>query len=421
METDVAAVSAVEPREVTSLVEANIPNHVCASLSELDLQIVRSVPPGGNWKNIPLQVPSKRLSQIRASFSAGKGSRSTYYGRLHPDRPSYTIGTYFNRPGNGCGIHYAQERMLSQREAARLQSFPDSFAFSGSQTAVNKQIGNAVPPLLSYQIARSFSQHGLFIDLFAGAGGLALGFVWAGWTHLLANELEPEYASTYEHNVGRPVVVGDIRTEEISRRLIDIANDHPADRNRAPVILLGGPPCQGFSTAGNRRTMNDERNHLFRSYAHILRAIRPDYFVFENVPGIANMEGGTILREVLATLGQSGFSTEVWRLRCEEFAVPQRRTRIFIVGSALGRQRPAIPSQRTTFGTPSSLFETLCPTPTVKEALDDLPAVVPGQDGSSLPYKSEPSTSYQMLMRNRITPEQFLESLQVSSLRDQRH
>ena len=83
-----------------------IPNHYTPKLSDLDLQMVRAIPPGGNWKNIPVSIPSKRLEQIRESYARGGGSRSTYYGRLRPDAPSYTISTYFNRPGNGCYIHY---------------------------------------------------------------------------------------------------------------------------------------------------------------------------------------------------------------------------------------------------------------------------------------------------------------------------
>ncbi|HAG7488030.1 TPA: DNA cytosine methyltransferase, partial [Escherichia coli] len=171
-----------------------IPNHKAAKLSELDMMIVNSVPPGGNWKNIPLDVPSKRIEQIRDSYAQGKGSRSTYYGRLLPDMPAYTINTYFNRPGNGCHIHYEQDRVLSQREAARLQSFPDDFIFFGGQTAINTQIGNAVPPFLAFLIAKEIEKAigntGYYIDLFSGAGGLGLGFKWAGWTPLLANDIE---------------------------------------------------------------------------------------------------------------------------------------------------------------------------------------------------------------------------------------
>jgi len=95
-------------------------NHQVSGLSDLDLDMVSSVPPGGNWKNIPLSVPSKRLEQIRKS-----GGRTTLYGRLEREMPSYTISTYFNRPGNGTFIHpdyfknsmegYTQDRLISAR------------------------------------------------------------------------------------------------------------------------------------------------------------------------------------------------------------------------------------------------------------------------------------------------------------------
>src|SRR3989344_4523409 len=122
-------------------------NHVTYSLSDNDLKMVKSIPEGGNWKNIPKSIPSKRLEQIRRS-----GGRTTLYGRLSWNKPSYTISTYFNRPGNGTYIHPSEERVISAREAARLQSFPDNYIFEGSKTSYCKQIGNAVPPLLAYFI-----------------------------------------------------------------------------------------------------------------------------------------------------------------------------------------------------------------------------------------------------------------------------
>lgn len=202
-----------------------IPNHKAAKLSELDMMIVNSVPPGGNWKNIPLDVPSKRIEQIRDSYAQGKGSRSTYYGRLLPDMPAYTINTYFNRPGNGCHIHYEQDRVLSQREAARLQSFPDDFIFFGGQTAINTQIGNAVPPFLAFLIAKEIEKAigntGYYIDLFSGAGGLGLGFKWAGWTPLLANDIEEKYLQTYSNNVHKEVLCGSISDNETFSKIAD--------------------------------------------------------------------------------------------------------------------------------------------------------------------------------------------------------
>ena len=123
-------------------------NHTTYSLSKNDIRMVRSVPPGGNWKNIPLDIPSKRLEQIRVS-----GGRTTLYGRLSFEKPSYTITTYFNRPGNGTYIHPIHDRVISAREAARFQSFPDNYIFQGSKGSLCKQIGNAVPPLLAFSIA----------------------------------------------------------------------------------------------------------------------------------------------------------------------------------------------------------------------------------------------------------------------------
>ena len=122
-------------------------NHITYSLSENDLRMVVSIPAGGNWKNIPLDIPSKRLERIRET-----GGRTTLYGRLRWEKPSYTITTYFNRPGNGAYIHPKDNRVISAREAARLQSFPDDFIFEGTITKKFKQIGNAVPPLLSMEI-----------------------------------------------------------------------------------------------------------------------------------------------------------------------------------------------------------------------------------------------------------------------------
>jgi DNA (cytosine-5)-methyltransferase 1 len=82
-----------------------VTDHVSGSLSELDRLVIDHVPPGGNWRDLPPDFPSKRIEQIRVGASNGGGSRSTYYGRLRADRPAYTINTYMTRPGNGCFIH----------------------------------------------------------------------------------------------------------------------------------------------------------------------------------------------------------------------------------------------------------------------------------------------------------------------------
>jgi len=386
---------------------AGIPNHVSARLSALDMRIVRSVPEGGNWKDIPVEIPSKRLDQIRESFKRGEGSRSTYYGRLRRKDPAYTINTYFCRPGNGCHIHYDQHRVLSQREAARLQSFPDSFEFLGSLSAVNTQIGNAVPPLLAYHIARTLGPPGVFIDLFAGAGGMGLGFKWAGWEPVMANDIHPTYLSTYSRNVHGRVLIGSISNDDVLAQLVSAAKQARSDGR--PFWVLGGPPCQGFSTAGNQRTMEDPRNHLVWDYVKFLDHAQPDGFVFENVTGLLNMDGGAVFAAARAAFSRVMASIEPAVLSAEEYAIPQRRKRVILVGSQQPNEFAWIrPAAVTSRGGAPSLFSSLPAAVSVEEALSDLPALEAGADGSELPYATAPTTAYQAFTRGLLSASEYL-------------
>jgi DNA (cytosine-5)-methyltransferase 1 len=372
-----------------------------------------TIPPGGNWKNIPHSIPSKRLEQIRISYKNGGGSRSTYYGRLLPNNPSYTISTNFHRPGNGCHLHYdykgGQHRVISQREAARLQSFPDDFIFYGNKSSINKQIGNAVPPLLAYQIAIKFPFRGKFIDLFSGAGGLSLGFMWAGWEPIVANDIDLSFLETYRRNVHKNIVEGDIRDkkifDEITRQVTEVRLRDPG----TPIIILGGPPCQGFSTAGNKRSMSDERNQLFYEYKKMILAIKPMAFIFENVTGLTNMEGGKVFDMVKSELKTTVEKLTHWILHAEQYGVPQRRTRLFLIGTSTNLTID-MPSPITYFGIQEPLLAQLKPATTVEQAISDLPRITSGEDGSRKSYASEPKSNYQMLMRVKITPAEFINS-----------
>jgi len=362
---------------------AVIAQHIAPKLSALDLEFARNVPPGGNWKDIPESVPSQRLKQIRESYARGEGSRSTYYGRLAGDEPAYTISTYFTRPGNGCHLHYdpRQHRTISFREAARLQGFPDSFVFEGPKTAVAKQIGNAVPPLLAENLARALGRPGLVVDIFAGAGGLSLGLERAGFKSVVASDLDAYAMATYARNIHRNVVVGDIRQKSVRDAIVARAKR----RRGVPLLLVGGPPCQGFSTAGNRRSRGDDRNQLFRDYCALVNAIAPDLFLFENVTGLLNMDGGAVFAEVVAALKRVADDVQVWRVSADEYGVPQRRKRVILIGTR-GRAAPEQP--RTSSERVS-----------VRDALSDLPALAAGEDGSAKNYLSAPRTPYQRRMR----------------------
>lgn len=383
-----------------------IANHYSARLSARDLEMIRTIPVGGNWKDIPASIPSQRLQQIRESFARGEGSRSTYYGRLRPDAPAYTMNTYFTRPGNGCHIHYAQDRVLSHREAARLQSFPDAFEFVGSKADVATQIGNAVPPLLAFQIAKQLGEPGRFVDLFAGAGGLGLGFVWAGWKPLVASDISARFLETYGLNIHREVVVGDIREPAVAADIADRAAAGRRGRS-SPLLVLGGPPCQGFSTAGHARSMRDERNHLFLDYRRLVDQLEPDLFLFENVTGLLNMEQGRVFEHVCSILSDGVNDLAVWKLRAEQFATPQRRTRVVIVGARAARA-PAPPPPITAFPPHDAARAGLGVPPSVAEALDDLPPLVAGEDGSERDYLSPPRNAYQSLMRSVLGADEFV-------------
>ena len=388
-----------------------INNHLSSNLSKLDMSIIESVPPGGNWKNIPDSVPSKRIANIKEAFSQGKGSRSTYYGRLLPDQPSYTINTYFNRPGNGCHIHYSQDIVISQREAARLQSFPDDFLFIGSQGSVNTQIGNAVPPLLGYQIARQLSKsigiEGVYIDLFSGAGGLGLGFKWAGWKPIIANDIDSTFLETYAQNVHDSTIAGSITNNEIFATLVKISLQAKKEYKNLPFWIIGGPPCQGFSTAGNKRTMNDERNSLFMHYKSFLEKVKPDGFVFENVAGIQSMEKGEVFRHIKSEFQSVMPSLTSWVLNSENYAIPQRRKRVILIGKKQANFKIEAPPILTILKKNLNSAFNEMPAISVEEAISDLPPLSPGQDGSSLNYFSKPNTLYQQLMRGTISLNEY--------------
>jgi len=386
-------------------------NHRSARLSALDMRMVHTIPQGGNWKNIPESIPSKRLEQIRIGFKQGKGSRSTYYGRLRPEKPSYTINTYFNRPGNGCHIHYGQDRVISQREAARLQSFPDDFEFIGPQGIVNTQIGNAVPPLLAYQIAKQLGEPGFYVDLFSGAGGMGLGFKWASWTPVVANDIEKRFLASYSKNVHDAVVLGSIADPEIKKELVSIALAAKELTGSKPLWVLGGPPCQGFSTAGHRRTMEDERNHLFWDYKEFLEQVQPDGFVFENVTGLLNMQGGRVFEQVKTAFRSVMPSLSGWLLSSDEYAVPQRRKRVILVGHREEGVSVEPPTRLTSCEPDRDLFDSLAPALSVEEALSDLPPLEQGEDGSDKGYVAPPTTTYQALMRGEIGPAEYLERI----------
>ena len=384
-------------------------NHTCSTLSELDMEMIQAVPEGGNWQYIPARVIKKsaRLTQINKS-----GGRTTYYGRLMGNLPSYTINTYFNRPGNGTFIHPKQDRLISMREAARLQSFPDRFRFLGSRSSRYKQIGNAVPPLLARAVAKLLKP-GKVVDVFSGAGGLSEGFVQAGHEVILATDSNSNMCDTYAYNhPTTKVVQANMHLQSPSLEIIEEIERALAGKQLD--VLIGGPPCQGFSTAGNRDA-SDSRNSLVFRMLDLVGSLQPDAVVIENVLGLRRMQNGAVLDAITSFLELEEYSVVVLILKAEEFAVPQRRRRLFVIGQKEGsitappKKLLASLVRGRTRDSISLATEKIPPPVNVLEAISDLPTILSGSGEDMIEYQSEwTKTDYQRLMRDSISFDYFI-------------
>lgn len=176
---------------------------------------------------------------------------------------------------------------------------------------------------------------GKIIDLFSGCGGLSIGFIQNGYDVEKALEFDPMIAETYKAN--HPdvnVIVDDIKNVDQSGVFETAAAD----------VIIGGPPCQGFSMAGARIRsgfIDDPRNYLFKHYFNVVKAVKPKVFIMENVKGITTMQDGQIFREILRLFSSpellDGLQYKMWYklVKAVEFGVPQKRERMIIIGTRI--------------------------------------------------------------------------------------
>ncbi|MBI2825944.1 MAG: DNA cytosine methyltransferase [Planctomycetia bacterium] len=222
------------------------------------------------------------------------------------------------------------------------------------------------------------------IDLFAGAGGMSLGARLAGVHVRLAVESDQHAARTYAAN--HPTT--QIFNEDI-RRL----NGTKLKRvltGRAPTVVFGGPPCQGFSYSNQRtRSPDNPENWLFLEFLRVVRVVKPDWVVFENVKGIVDTAGGVFLEQVVDRLGRLGYKTRHGLLNAMHFGVPQNRARFFLVGSRHG----------VDFKMPSPMRHAPL---TVMDAIQDLPRLANGASVSRMPYRHAASSQYARRMRGAL-------------------
>lgn len=161
------------------------------------------------------------------------------------------------------------------------------------------------------------------VSLFSGAGGMDLGFIKSGCEIVWANDFLKEAVDSYKANIGNHIVLGDI-TQIKSE---DIPNDID--------IVIGGFPCQGFSVANIKRSMDDQRNFLYKEMLRIIKDKNPIYFVAENVKGLLSMEKGKVIEMIKSDFEELGYRVDYKLLNAAEYGIPQQRERVFIIGNRI--------------------------------------------------------------------------------------
>ena len=220
----------------------------------------------------------------------------------------------------------------------------------------------------------------LGIDIFSGAGGLSLGAEMAGIEVKYAIEINKSAAATFKKNhPNAEVLCNDIREIKVEQLNFN---------GKQVFIIMGGPPCQGFSLSNTRtRNMDNPNNILFQEFVRLVRDIKPVWFVFENVWGITNINNGEVMRQIKSCFEEIGYTVAPKVLKASDYGVPQCRERFFMVGNNLGID----------FEFPDKLSEIV----TVQDAISDLPILFNGQSLEVGEYRCSKSeaTPYQKLMR----------------------
>ncbi len=218
------------------------------------------------------------------------------------------------------------------------------------------------------------------IDLFCGAGGITEGFRQAGYNSPYGNDVRPEAIETFRHN--HPDAIADCRPieevdpEEIRKKL----GLKPGELD----VLVGGPPCQGFSINAPERFLNDPRNKLFKHYERFVEEFRPKTFLFENVPGLLSLADGKVFRQIIKIFTGLGYKVTAKILFAAHYGVPQERWRLILLGSRFDEVAHPLPTHyavgRANFRGGSTMTyqlsdadrETLRHTVIAEEAIGDL-------------------------------------------------
>lgn len=242
------------------------------------------------------------------------------------------------------------------------------------------------------------------IDLFAGAGGFGLGFRLADYDLHFSLEIDRWAADTLrENNPGTIILEDDITNYGSEHEICEVCGV-------VPDVIIGGPPCQGFSIAGPpKKDPRDPRNSLFKDFARWVECLRPKVFVMENVRGILsrrNADQERVIEIIRETFVDLDYTVEVWELNAAEYGVPQIRERVFVVGNRSGRTLGAPPTTHRLSGKNHRSQQSGLVVQRDKhraigvwEAISDLPKLEAREGKEEQAYATEPKTDYQVWAR----------------------
>ena len=218
----------------------------------------------------------------------------------------------------------------------------------------------------------------IIADLFSGVGGLSQGFISQGFEVEFAIEYDKDIALSYQKN--HP------STKMYSQDISTIDFEELKKNHSKIDVVVGGPPCQGFSQKGKRLSVNDDRNYMFKRFIDAVGVFKPQYFVLENVPNIMTTANGFFKNEIIKGFEDLGYKVNADVLNASDYGVPQNRRRAFFVGS-IGKEKLSFPKAKNK-------------KVTVKEAIYDLPFINSGEGTQESIYKELATTKFQKKLRN---------------------
>lgn len=276
------------------------------------------------------------------------------------DSKSSNIGMCFKRVTDSMKEDFLNERGNFYKTEIKIDNdFKD--AFERLAVICNEKEQNCFKcPVCKYcntyigNVRKNVSENSLkMIDLFCGAGGLSLGFSQEGFITSLANDIQECCVDTYAHNHPETprdhIVLGDIK--DVVKNLDKLLSGRKVD------VVVGGPPCQGFSMANRQRLIDDPRNYLYKNYVEVVQRVHPQFFVMENVKGMLSVS-----EQVKEDFRNIGYTVECRVLNAKNFGVPQNRERLIYIGNRIGVDNEQI------FGEISELSESI-PEYTLGDAL----------------------------------------------------